>query len=186
METKSRNSYRIGVIILTIITGLLLTWAISLADSGPNFEGSYKTGPQYAFENQVFTYTIVAVNTGDYVEGVVLSDTLPDFVTYVPGSCTYIRPQGTAQLCGPFNHLWERTLDTGDRITTTFAVTPTAGSMGWPCVNHAYLSANLSGRQGNIDSNSILNSKYIFTMTYEITLNPYYLYLPVVARNYSP
>jgi uncharacterized repeat protein (TIGR01451 family) len=53
----------------------------------PDFSLSYKTGPHYAKTGDVIAYTIVAVNTGGPVQNVVLSDTLPSLVDFVPLRC---------------------------------------------------------------------------------------------------
>jgi uncharacterized repeat protein (TIGR01451 family) len=106
----------------------------------------YKTAPQVACQNDVITYTIVASNvTGLAVPGVILSDTIPNGAVYVPGSCYYQVNAGLPQPCGLPPLLWQEDFAPGDRITTTFAVTVTAGTMGWPIGNCAVF--NWGGRQ---------------------------------------
>lgn len=106
----------------------------------------YKTAPQVACQNDVITYTIVASNvTGLAVPGVILTDTIPNGTVYVPGSCYYQVNAGTPQPCGLPPLLWQQDFAPGDHITTTFAVTVTAGTMGWPIGNCAVF--NWSGRQ---------------------------------------
>ncbi|MGD1997262.1 MAG: CARDB domain-containing protein, partial [Anaerolineae bacterium] len=60
--------------------------------------------------------------------------------------------------------------DGGDRITTTLAVTVTAGTMRWPLVNCAYLSWDTSQKE----------------MCFTTTVNPSLLYLPLIMRNFTP
>ena len=105
----------------------------------PDFASSYKTGPRFADAGDVITYTIVAVNAGEGVEGVVLSDTLPSGVSFVPGSCTYTSG-GAPSPCGSLSQMWQEDLGAGGSITTTFAVTVNAGTLWLPLTNTAYLS----------------------------------------------
>jgi len=137
----------------------------------PDFDGSYKTGPASADAGDTITYTIVAVNSGDAVTGVVLADPIPNGAVYVPGSCTYRRPVGSAQACTPPPHLWQEDFAAGDRITTTFAVQVSAGSMSWPLENCAYL--DWDGEQLERCTTTVVNPAFV-------------LYLPVVMRAYPP
>jgi len=105
----------------------------------PDFDSSYKTGPRFADAGDVITYTIVAVNAGEAVEGVILSDTLPSWVSFVPGSCTYTSGGGSS-ICGSLSQMWQEDLGADGRITTTFAVTVNAGTLWLPLTNTAYLS----------------------------------------------
>lgn len=111
----------------------------SVVVTKPNFVNSYKTGPRFADAGDVITYTIVAVNAGEAVEGVVLSDTLPSWVSFVPGSCTYTSG-GAPSPCTSLSQIWQADLGAGGRITTTFAVTVNAGTLWLPLTNTAYLS----------------------------------------------
>jgi uncharacterized repeat protein (TIGR01451 family) len=105
-----------------------------------------KTAPSVACQNDVINYTIVASNVITVaMPGVVLSDTIPNGTIYVPGSCRYQINAGPLQPCGPPPVLWQEDLAPGDRVTTTFAVTVTAGTMGWPIENCAVF--NWGGRQ---------------------------------------
>jgi len=130
---------RIALTVLATAVGLLLALVVVTAQAPPDFDSSYKTGPQYADQNDMIYYTIVAVNTGGPVQNVVLSDTLPSFVGLVPGSCTYTY-DGQSWNCGDLHQMWQANFASGDRITTTFAVKVTAGTTQWSLVNHAYLS----------------------------------------------
>jgi len=105
----------------------------------PDFASSYKTGPRFADAGAVITYTIVAVNAGEGVEGVILSDTLPSWVSFVPGSCTYTSGGGSSS-CGNLSQMWQEDLSASSSITTTFAVTVDAGTLWLPLTNTAYLS----------------------------------------------
>ena len=111
----------------------------SVVEAVPDFTSSYKTGPRFADAGDVITYTIVAVNAGEGVEGVILSDTLPSGVSFVPGSCTYINGGGSSS-CGSLGQMWQEDLGAGGSITTTFAVTVNAGTLWLPLTNTAYLS----------------------------------------------
>jgi len=135
---------RVGLIILATMAGIAMAAILAVAQA-PDFDFSYKTAPRYVKPNGVMTYTIVAINTGDItVEDVVLSDTLPQGVTFVPGSCLYSDGTPLIRTCNPPGDpagMWERDFAPGTRITTTFAVTVTvtADSAWWPLINHAYL-----------------------------------------------
>ena len=137
----------------------------------------YKSGPQIVEKGDVITYTIVAVNSGDPVTGVVLLEPLPNSVAFVPNSCIYSQP-GTIDLqCNPdfpesSSMLWQADLTAGaHRITTTFAVTVTAGTLQFPLDNCAYLVWNRIRKE----------------MCVTTRVNPYaYQYLPITARNYPP
>ncbi|MEE8391085.1 MAG: CARDB domain-containing protein, partial [Anaerolineae bacterium] len=90
---------------------------------------------------------------------------------FVPGSCAYRRPAGSSLSCNFPPDLWQEDFAASDRITTTFAVQVTEGSMGWPLVNCAYL--NWDGNQKE--------------MCFTTTVNPSLLiYLPLVMRNFPP
>lgn len=152
----------------SIVTNLA-THAEVLAPGAADFTSSYKTGPPSALKNDVITYTIVAVNTGDAVSDVTLSDAIPNSSTFVPGSCTYDDGNWVWD-CGPLTEMWVENFAPGDRITTTFAARVTAGTMMWPLVNCAYL---------NWDSNQQ-------EMCFTTIVNPFgnYTYLPLVLCNY--
>ena len=128
---------------LATAVGLMLTLTVVIAQS-PNFDTSYKTGPQYARTNDVITYSIVTINTGDVmVDDVTLSDTLPSGVIFVLGSCMYDYGGYQPVPCGPPNAMWKRVFYPGTRITTTFAATVTVvatGTMHVPLINRAYVS----------------------------------------------
>lgn len=166
--TRTPSLHRIGLIIAATAAALLLTAALVLAQT-PNFEDSYKTGPTFADANDIITYTIVVVNTGDPVEDVVLSDTLPSQVTLL--SCSvYTQPDGTALLpCDP-SHLWTRDFDTGERVTTTLTVQVHVGTLQFPLVNQAHIS----WPEGDFEPPAV-----------STTVNPFKLYMPVIARNHS-
>jgi len=155
------------VVLVPFISDAQRGFVTTLAPSVADFTSSYKTGPSFASMNDVITYTIVAVNTGDAAPGVALSDAIPNSSTFVPGSCTYDDGNGVWN-CGPLSEMWVEDLAPGDRITTTFAAQVTAGTMGWPLVNCAYLSW---------DSNQ---QKMCFTTM----VNPAQSYLPLVLCNY--
>jgi uncharacterized repeat protein (TIGR01451 family) len=176
METSNHGASplaRVGWSIAATIVGVTLTLiavvAVATAQAS-NFDSSYKTGPRFAKTNDVVTYTIVAVNTGGPVTDVLLSDPVPNRTAFVPNSCTYRRQGGASQTCGPPPDLWQQDFAAGDRITTTFAVQVTDGTMGWSLVNCAYL--NWDG-----------NQKVICTTT---AVNPGAIYLPIIMRNFPP
>jgi uncharacterized repeat protein (TIGR01451 family) len=163
--------------VLNVVTGALsantarLVGADILLSPAADFASFYKTGPQSADTDDIITYTIVAVNTGSPVTDVVLSDALPYTAVFIPGSCTYRRETGLPQACGPLSQMWREDFSTGDRITTTFAVQVTAGSMNWPMVNCAHLSWN--GQQ--------------ISSCWTTRVNPVNrVYLPLMMRNYPP
>jgi uncharacterized repeat protein (TIGR01451 family) len=139
---------RISLIVLAIVVGLMLTILVALAQT-LYLDLSFMTGPEYAKPDDVITYTIVAVNFGAPVQNVVLSDVLPSGVVFVPGSCTYEEDDGDLWDCERHapSAIWSnRNFAPGERITTTFAVSVSAGStLLWPLVNRAYLSWD--GRQ---------------------------------------
>jgi uncharacterized repeat protein (TIGR01451 family) len=177
------TAVRAGLPIFLGMVGLLLTFAVVLAQS-PDLGGSYKDdGIDCARPGDVITYTIVAVNTGNGVaRDVVLSDILPDdpngawWVEIMSGTCTY-HDGYTVTKCGPPQDMWGggRDIYPSTSITTTFAVTlrmtaGTVGTVGLPLVNWAYLSWN--GHQ--------------VPMSCTTTFNPAFIYLPLALRNYRP
>jgi uncharacterized repeat protein (TIGR01451 family) len=158
---------RVGLVAFAITCGVLLAISVALAQSPPNFEDSYKTGTSLTTTGDVVTYTIVAINTGGPVS-VTLSDPVPVGSTFIPGSCTYWSSGGTPQSCDPPPDLWQEDNVSG-RITTTFAVEVTAGTMGWPLENCATLD-------WGTDQQEICHT----------TTVGYLVYLPFVARNFVP
>ena len=82
-----------GVFSLTLI--VVLVQAVAQA---PDFNESYKTGPESADAGDTITYTIVAVNSGDAITGVHLTDPIPNGAAYAPGSCTYRRARRRRRL----------------------------------------------------------------------------------------
>jgi uncharacterized repeat protein (TIGR01451 family) len=161
---------RVRLIVLATVIGLILTLTVVMAQS-LNFSFSYKIGPQYARPNDVITYTIVAVNTGDtLVPNVVLSDVLPSGLLFITDSCTYDYGYGSPPLsCDPLNKMWEIDFFPGTRITTTFAATVTAvttGTLHLPLANHAYIGWD-SGQQELIFTTTVLAAIPEFTLSYE-------------------
>ncbi len=167
-DPLARGGWRIAATIVGVMLMLIAVVAVVVAQAS-NFDSSYKTGPRFAETGDVIIYTIVAVNAGGPVTDVVLSDAVPNGTVYVPGSCTYRRPSGSPQSCTPPD-LWQEDFATGDRITTTFSVQVTAGSMGFPLDNCAYL--NWAGNQKEICATT--------------TVNPPRIFLPIVMRNFPP
>ena len=163
------------IILVTLVALILaLTWtAIQAQAQGPDFGQSYKTGPAHARPGDLITYTIVAVNDGDSItDGVTLSDTLPaGWVSYAPGSCTYYtETRGAALPCAltDTSPIWTAPFTAGQRITTTFAVTVTAGegSLRLPFVNRAYLAWE-GGRQEVVFTTTLLSAIPDFTGSYK-------------------
>ena len=165
---KTRTLVRVVPTVITVLLGLALTLTIVAAQAS-NFDSSYKTGPDFAETGEVIIYTIVTVNEGESVTNVLLQDPIPYDTIYVPDSCVYYRPFGRYRDCTPPD-LWREDFDTGDRITTTFAVTVTAGSMGWPLENCATLFWD--GNEKELCHTTTVNSAC-----------PYCVYLPHVMRN---
>lgn len=172
-----KRSHPVGIRVLTriipILVGstvaLLLVLTVVRAQGAPNFDSSYKTGAWVANTGDTITYTIVTVNTGDPVSDVVLTDSIPIGANYVLNSCTYRRPGGSAQSCTPPD-LWQENFSTDDRITTTFSVQVTAGTMQWPLVNCAYLDWDSSQKE----------------MCFTTTVNPLLQYIPLIMHDYEP
>jgi uncharacterized repeat protein (TIGR01451 family) len=158
-----------------------LTATTTLLSAVPEFDFFYEFKPPDGDTGDIITYTIIAVNTGDSVSNVVLSDTLPNDVTFVPNSCTYVvNPPGSMSVRLPCNDLipgqnrlaWREDMPHGTRITTTFFATvtvPEEGSARWPLQNCAYLGWGIIREE--ICSTSLANPTV-------------YIYLPVVMRNY--
>jgi uncharacterized repeat protein (TIGR01451 family) len=161
---------RIGLIILATSIGLALTVIVAAAAGPTDFDASCKEGPQFAKTGDLITYTIIAMNTGDSVTGVVLSDALPSEVTLV--NCTYYTQSlGTAIPSCDQNHVWEADFDPGDRITTTIVVSVTGSAKQHPMINRAYLSWD----------------SYQKEMVYTTTLNPQTTtYLPLILYQQDP
>jgi uncharacterized repeat protein (TIGR01451 family) len=168
--TRLVTPRKLGIIAAVTGAALLLTVAVTLAGpAASNFEESYKSAPRFGAYGEVITYTIVAVNTGDPVDDVTLSDTLPEFVS-APSCAVYTRTGGTAVLpCNP-ELIWTRNFTAGERVTTTVAVTVEAGTMAWPLVN----TAHLSGTGVSVDLGPVTT-----------TVNPYEISMPIIARNFN-
>jgi uncharacterized repeat protein (TIGR01451 family) len=155
---------------------LALTTTVVVTAQASNFDSSYKTGPRYAKTGDVITYTIVAVNAGEPVTDVVLSDPVPNGAAFVPGSCTYRRPGGSPASCGPLPDLWQEDFVSGDRITTTLACEVNEGTMNWSLVNRAYLTWDQAAPPGSTKE-----------MSWTTIVNPrFQCHLPVVVRDYPP
>lgn len=166
-----RSTLRRGVLIaLGVMGGLLTTLTFVAAQGAPDFDTSYKVGPRYAETHEMIDYTIVAINRGEPITDVVLSDPVPLGTILVPDTCTYRRSGGPAQPCDALDPMWVEDFDTGDRITTTFSVLVSGGTMQWPLVNCAYLDWGSDQKE----------------MCVTTTLNPAYVYLPLILRNYAP
>ncbi len=179
-----------GTLHVPLVNHAYVNWGSGQQDFGftttvlaavPEFALSYKPDPPDANTGDVITYTIVAMNSGDSVTDVLLSNILPNGVAFVPGSCTYIVvPPGSASLIIPCNDLvpgqeqtvWEQDMPRGALITTTFRVTVTApeGSMRWPLQNCASLGWSVI--QEEICDTSLANPTV-------------YVYMPLIVRNYK-
>ena len=163
-ERPDRSSTRkLGSLILVTALAVLLTWAVVSAQDGPDFQGE-KTGPQFAREGELITYTIDVVNTGDLVEGVTLSDTLPISTTFV--TCTY-HYVGFDWPCKPPPILWTLNFAKGFGAVTTLVVRADATLPNVPVVNEARL---------------IVDDLELPLGPVTTTLNPPQLFLPLVAR----
>jgi uncharacterized repeat protein (TIGR01451 family) len=157
-----------------------LSFTTTVLAAIPEFALFYEPKPPNADTDGAITYTIVARNTGDSVCDVVLSDTLPSGVAFVPDSCVYyVTPPGSMSLRFPCNDLlpgqkrlvWREDMPHGTRITTTFLVTVTVpeGSARWPLPNCAYLGW------------SVIREEICATSLANPTV---YAYLPRTMRNY--
>jgi uncharacterized repeat protein (TIGR01451 family) len=154
--------------------GLILTlpsFTVAAQSTGPNFSASTKTGPLYARPGDRITYIIVAVNTGDAIPNVTLTDTLPAGVVYVPGSCTYdtglaIWPCD-APPTAPTYTLWRQNFATDHRITTTFAVTVMAGTLSPPLTNRADLTW-IGGQHELTATTAVVSAIPDFTTSYKV------------------
>ncbi len=144
-----------------------MVFTTTVLDAFPDFAGSYKVGSPQAEAGDLLTYTIVAVNSGDPVTGVVLSDPLPDGAAFV--ACRYEDGE-TILSCEPPT-LWTRSLAHGGRITTTMTLRLTAGTLRWPLRNCARLA--WEGLQKEMCAVTLANPTA-------------YVYLPLVLRNYAP
>lgn len=140
-------------------------------DLEADFTTSYKSAPPVASTDDVVTYTIVAANSGGDVQNVVLSDNPPHTTVFSPSSCTYRRGVSPTQPCGSLDQMWQEDFAAGDRITTTFAVRMTAGSMNWPLINCATLS--WGDNQERLCAETVVNPHFA-------------IYLPLTMRNYVP
>ncbi|MFW6116052.1 MAG: hypothetical protein ACOC7Y_03205 [Chloroflexota bacterium] len=158
---------RIGSVILVTVAAILLTWAVVSAQDGPDFRGT-KTGPRFASQGELITYTIDVVNRGDLVDGVVLSDTLPISTTFV--TCTY-RYVGADWYCKPPPVLWTLNFGRGFGAVTTLVVRVDAVSPTVPVTNEALLVV------GDVD---------VPLGPVTTTLNPHRLYFPVIVRGAAP
>ena len=156
---------RVALTVLATTIGLLLALVVVTAQAPPDFDSSYKTGPQYADLDDVIHYTIVAVNTGGPVQNVVLSDSLPSGVQFIPGSCTYVY-DGQSWNCGDLHQMWQANFASGDRITTTLAVRVTASTAQWPLVNRAYLSWN-GGQKEMVFTTTVGTPPPDFSLSYK-------------------
>jgi uncharacterized repeat protein (TIGR01451 family) len=158
---------KFAVIALAAVIALSLALSVvGVALQTPDFSGSYKTGPAYTRDGDVIAYTILAVNTGESVEDVLLSDTLPLYATFIAGSCIYRTSWGPPQYCGPMDKLWQEDLNTGTSVITTFNVKVTRDTTGAPLINCAHLSWD-GGRQ---------------ELCFETVVDPG-TFLPFLARN---
>jgi uncharacterized repeat protein (TIGR01451 family) len=171
----TRGGLAVAVAMGGVILALTTIVVIATAQAS-SFDSSYKTGPRYAKTGDVITYTIVAVNAGEPVTDVLLSDPVPNGAEFVPGSCTYRRPGGRPANCDPPPDLWREDFVSGDRITTTLACRVTAGTMNWSLVNRAYLNwdqVQLASLAKEMNWTTIVNPRFQCC-------------LPVVVRDYPP
>jgi uncharacterized repeat protein (TIGR01451 family) len=146
---------------------ILLTWAVVSAQDGPGIRGT-KTGPQFARQGELITYTIDVVNRGDPVDGVVLSDTLPVSTTFV--TCTY-RYVGFEWTCKPPPELWTLNFGRGFGAVTTLVARVDVVSPTIPVTNEALL---------------VVGDVEVPLGPVTTILNPLQLYLPVIARGVAP
>jgi uncharacterized repeat protein (TIGR01451 family) len=161
----------VGGVILALTTIVVIATA-----QASHFDSSYKVGPEYAYTDDVISYTIVAVNAGELVTDVLLSDPVPNGAEFVVGSCTYRRPGGRPANCDPPPDLWQEDFFPGDRITTTFACRVTKGTMNWPLINRAYLNWD-----------RVQLASFTKEVSWTTMVNPrFQCYLPVVMCDYPP
>lgn len=166
---------RVGVLVATILIALLLTWTVTTAQSGTDFEVT-KSGPRFARQGEVFTYTIEVTNQGDAKAGVVLSDTLSSLVSF--HSCKYWygwEGEKSAKPCwGTRPQLWELPFGIDTTVYTKLGVRVEAGTALWPLINQA--EAMVGGTMGErFPSNRVVT----------ILNTPYQIHLPFVAKNFG-
>jgi uncharacterized repeat protein (TIGR01451 family) len=162
------------LVVTAAIAGVMLTLAVIVATAraqAPSFTPSAKTAPRFAKTDDIITYTIVVVNAGGPITDVALSDPIPNGSAFIVGSCTYHRIVGGPQPCDSPPDLWREDFAASERITTTFAVRVTAGSMNWSLVNYAYINWGPS------------QTVVLSTTT---TVNPLECFLPLVVRRFPP
>ncbi len=152
-----------------------MTATTTIVPAIPDFSHSSKAGPLEAERGDVITYTIVAVNSGETISSVVLSDPAPTGLEFA--RCRYVVAGGESGECGGDSgdpsRLWSHAVLSGEPITTTVAFTVTSSTLRWPVTNCATL------RSGNVTWQKMCAA--------ETLLNPKaYIYLPVVLRGYPP
>jgi uncharacterized repeat protein (TIGR01451 family) len=161
---KWASKRKVGSLILVTALAILLTWAVVSAQDGPDIRG-LKTGPRFATQGELITYTIDVVNRGDPVDGVVLRDPLPDLTTFV--TCTY-RYVGFDWTCKSPPVLWTLNFGRGFGAVTTLVVRADAAPSNVPVVNQALL---------------VVGGVEVPLGPVTTTLNPLQLTLPLIARS---
>jgi hypothetical protein len=115
--------------------------------------------------------TRVAESVPDFTSSYKTGPLFAEILHFVADSCTYIYA-GQSWGCDSLapDQMWREDLASGARITTTFAVTVAAGTGAarLPVENCAYLS------WGGVQH----------PQCFTTILNPLYLYLPLVMRNF--
>jgi uncharacterized repeat protein (TIGR01451 family) len=166
-QTQTRR--RIILVVAVALAGVLLAGVIAAAQTvPPSFLSSTKTGPRFAEQGDVITYTIEVTNTGGLAEGVVLQDPLPDFTTLE--SCTYEYVGSEFNCAGPPGPLWTLNFATGQGARTTLAVRVNAGTLSFPVVNEATVGwEDWEWQLGPVTT----------------VVNPYRIYLPLVAKAFG-
>lgn len=140
-QTSSR-SRALSVVLVAVLALAALLTAVPLAGAAdPNnfaLDQSRKLASKSTVvPGETFTYTIELVNSGNQDLGVWVADSVPDALTYVPGSAS----NGAVFNAGTSTLTWDVQVPAGDTLPLTFQVTASTVTTPTEVVNVAAISS---------------------------------------------
>jgi uncharacterized repeat protein (TIGR01451 family) len=176
------DTYTVGVTVTNGCGQDSATMIVVVADAAPqqpDLSSSYKAANLTNVEaGDTLTYTLFLRNRSAVTASAVLTDPIPAYTTYVPGSAQ--ASDGSAVTVDGGQLSWSGQVITGTPVVIQFAVEVQAAAVGTPIANVAVLDDGL-GNVMELAADSIYNPGYGLT----IDDGALYTAIPTVTLRYS-
>jgi uncharacterized repeat protein (TIGR01451 family) len=176
------GTYTVGVTVVNLLNAVYTETLVTVVEpvAGlPDLSLSDKLSSlSFVESGDVFTYTLLLRNTADVVATAVLTDPIPAYTTYLPGSASASNGGDVALIDDAI--VWHGEIISGTPVLIQFAVTVGDAPIGAQIVNNATLADGL----GNLLE---LASSATFNPGYRLTINDGALAtnMPTVTLRYA-